>query len=97
MGASTERYGSPWLTVNEACRYARCGAPVIEGLIQWGVLKAHPGLGNSPDSKRPSRLVSKRDIDALIESRVIETPLARAAARTEGGALAAMRAAGASK
>lgn len=93
MGSQTERYGSPWLTVSEASAYARCGAGVIEHLIRWGALKVHPGLGNSATSRRPSRLVNKRDIDALIESKVIEYPTAQAVGSTYEGAVAAMEAA----
>ena len=73
-----QRYGSPWLTVDEAAVYCRCSAKLIRQAVNVGMVEAHPSVGRSEDGVRVRRLVHKADLDALIESRTIRSPLAEA-------------------
>ena len=63
---------SPWMTRNEAARYAGVRREVIFSLVNTGALKSYLPLGAKPDSKR--RVVFKDDLDDLIKSRVVKAP-----------------------
>lgn len=67
-----ERYGSPWLTPDEAAAYCRCGKDLIRGLIACGRLRACYGLGDDPASPCRKRLVNKADLDELLYGNEVE-------------------------
>lgn len=71
-----DRHGSPWLTPTEAAAYARCSVHTMRALISTGVIPSHPRLGGSPDNGRV--IVYSTDIDEVIRSNVVRTPLSAA-------------------
>lgn len=79
---------SPWMTRDEAARYAGCSTQVLYSLCQTGALKSYLPLGAKPDSRR--RVVFKDDVDALIKGRVVKAPYAALVAAGAVDALAAL-------
>lgn len=65
---------SPWMTRDEAARYAGVRREVIFSLVSTGALKSYLPLGAKPDS--PRRVVFKDDVDELIRGRVVKAPYA---------------------
>lgn len=65
---------SPWMTRDEAARYAGVSTAVIYSLVNTGTLKSYLPLGAKPDS--PRRVVFKDDVDELIKDRVVKAPYA---------------------
>lgn len=70
---STERYGSPWLTPDEAARYCRCRCEKVRAAIMRGDVPSYLRPGSDT-----SCLVEKRDLDAWMRSHPASWPLAEA-------------------
>lgn len=76
---STERYGSPWLTVKEAAAYCRCGERRIAAAVQMGEVPTYRTPGSAG-----RKIVHKDDLDSWIRTMAYTTPLAEALARAAG-------------
>lgn len=63
---------SPWMTREQAARYAGVREQVIYSLCATGALKSYLPLGAKPDSRR--RVVFAGDVDELIKERVVKAP-----------------------
>lgn len=78
QGRTTERFGSPWLTPDEAAAYARCRKDLVRQLVATGALRAVTRLGERP-GPGARVLINKADLDAcMYENEVDAGSIARA-------------------
>ena len=78
QGRTTERFGSPWLTSDEAAAYARCRKDLVRQLVATGALRAVTRLGERP-GPGARVLINKADLDAcMYENEVDAGSIARA-------------------
>lgn len=65
---------SPWMTRDEAAKYAGCSTQVMYSLVATGAIPSYLPLGAKPDG--PRRIVFKDDMDAAIRERIVRAPYA---------------------
>lgn len=65
---------SPWMTRDEAAKYAGCSTQVMYSLVATGAIPSYLPLGAKPDG--PRRIVFKDDVDAAIRERIVRAPYA---------------------
>lgn len=60
---------SPWLTPDEAAKYARVGKERMRALIKAGAVPSSAAIGADPSDPSCKRLVNTDDLDAFLRQR----------------------------